>query len=170
MRVPAVLVRFWPAVAAAVSAAMLATAHVFQSLGYAPCNLCLKQREVYWGALVLAAVGLALVQVRRLSPQAVSLALGAVFLAGAVVAAFHAGVEWTWWPGPSTCVSGGDLGVSASDLTAILDGNARIKPPACDVAAWRMAGLSMAGWNTLASLGLAAVSFAVAFGRQEQGR
>jgi disulfide bond formation protein DsbB len=34
--------------------------------------------------------------------------------------------------------------------------------PACDQPAWKFAGLSMAGWNTLASLILAALSVAAA--------
>lgn len=167
MSLPPALVRLWPAAAAAVSAAMLATAHVFQGLGYAPCNLCLRQREVYWGALALVAIGLLLAAARRMSPRALSLALGAVFLAGAVLAAFHAGVEWKWWAGPATCVGTG-AEILTSDLTAILDGAAKVKAPACDEAAWRMLGLSMAGWNALVSLGLAAISFAVAFRGEER--
>lgn len=167
MRIPASLVRLWPIAAAAVSAAMLATAHIFQAFGYAPCNLCLKQRTVYWGALALAAVGFVLVRMRRLSGRGLALALGAAFLAGAVVAGFHAGVEWKWWPGPSTCVGAG-LGVSTADLTAILDGAAKVKAPACDEAAWRMLGLSMAGWNALVSLGLAKIGFGLAlFGEED---
>ena len=36
------------------SAAMLATAHAFQTFGHlAPCTLCLKQREVYWVVLTI---------------------------------------------------------------------------------------------------------------------
>lgn len=162
MRLPAPLVRFWPLAAALVSAAMLATAHVFQAFGYAPCNLCLKQRAIYWGALGLGLAGFALVKLEALSPRGLALALGAVFLGGAAIAAFHAGVEWKWWPGPSTCVGAG-LGVSTSDLTDLLSGDTKVKAPACDVAAWRMLGLSMAGWNVLVSLGLAKVGFATAF-------
>ena len=41
---------------------------------------------------------------------------------------------------------------------ADLLGGAKIAPPACDKAAWVFLGLSMAGWNALASLGLTALS------------
>jgi disulfide bond formation protein DsbB len=167
MRLITVIEGRWPVIAGLISAAMLATAHVFQHLGYAPCNLCLRQREVYWGALALVAVGLVLTVTRRVPPRALALALGGVFLAGAIVAGFHAGVEWKWWLGPQSCVSTG-ASISAMDLTAILDGTAKVKPPACDEAAWRMAGLSMAGWNALISAGLAAISLLVAFGRQPE--
>ena len=43
------------------------------------------------------------------------------------------------------------------DLVTFL-GGAKIAPPACDKAAWVFLGLSMAGWNALASLGLTALS------------
>jgi len=55
----------WPALALAASAAMLATAHAFERLGgYAPCLLCLKQREVYWVAGGIALAGLVLLRTR----------------------------------------------------------------------------------------------------------
>ena len=69
---------------------------------------------------------------------------------------YHAGVEWKFWPGPAEC-TGGAGGVSAADLTALLNG-AKAKMPDCDKPAWIFFGLSMAGWNTLVSLGLALFS------------
>ena len=165
----AVLARIpWPPVAALVSAAMLATAHIFQHFGYAPCGLCLRQREAYWAALAVAFVGFVLMRMRRLPPQVVNLLLAAVFLAGMAVAAFHAGVEWKWWPGPTSCTGAGVGQISAGDLGALLDGTAEIRAPACDEAAWRMLGLSMAGWNTLVSAGLAAISLGHAWRKDAQ--
>ncbi len=126
---------------------------------------CLRQREVYWAALGLALAGLVATKLRLIPTWLTAFLLGGVFALGAVVAAYHAGVEWKWWPGPATCSSTGLAAVTSADLMAILDG-ARVRAPACDEAAWRMAGLSMAGWNALVSLALAAISFAVA--RREQ--
>lgn len=155
--------RFWPAAAAGVSAAMLAAAHAFEAAGYEPCALCLRQREVYWGALAIAAVS-ALVWTRapegRLA-RAVDALLGAAFLTGALVAAYHAGVEWKFWPGPASCVAG-SVDLSGEDILGAL---ARGGPAvSCDEAAWRdpVTRLSMAGWNTVISLGLAAASFCAA--------
>jgi disulfide bond formation protein DsbB len=161
------LLRWWPLAAFLASATMLAIAHAFQTFGgLEPCNLCLKQREVYWTALGVAGVGVLLSRFNwtTRSRLAVLFLLGAIFLYGAGLAAFHAGVEWKWWPGPTTCVAGS--GVSADDLTAML-GGASIKAPACDVAAWVFLGLSMAGWNALISLGLAAASFFAGLRRQD---
>ena len=42
----------WRLCAVLVAAGMLATAHAFETFGgYAPCTLCLRQREVYWAIL-----------------------------------------------------------------------------------------------------------------------
>ena len=54
------MTRWWTAFALAASLAMLGAAHAFERFaGLAPCNLCLKQREVYWGAVAVAAVATA---------------------------------------------------------------------------------------------------------------
>jgi disulfide bond formation protein DsbB len=156
---------FWPALAAIASVAMLAAAHAFETFGgYAPCGLCLHQREVYWAALAVAAAGWLLVRSRRFAPEIVALLLAAVFTAGAVLAAFHAGVEWKWWPGPTSCSGGGIGTVALDDLSGLLTGD-KVRPPACDEAAWRLLGISMAGYNAMISLGLAALGFLAAFHR-----
>lgn len=154
----------WRLCALVASAAMLATAHAFETFGgYAPCNLCLRQREVYWVAAAIAAVSMFVVRLPG-GPrwrQWSCWLLGAVFLFGAGLAAFHAGVEWKFWPGPTSC-SGAGAGAINVDAMADLLAGARIRPPACDTAPWVFGGLSMAGWNALASLGLAGLSVAAA--------
>lgn len=153
----------WPLWALGSSALMLAAAHAFETIGgLAPCTLCLRQREVYWVAGTVALVAFVLSRLprqRRWVPL-LNLALGLIFLTGVGVASYHAGAEWGFWPGPSTCSGGG--GVSLDDMTAFVNG-AQIKPPACDKAAWVFMGLSMAGWNVLVSLKLALYSLAAAY-------
>jgi disulfide bond formation protein DsbB len=148
----------WPVLALVACVFMLGTAHAFETFGkLPPCLLCLKQREVYWVTGTVALIGVVLSRtawaerVRR--PLILLLALG--FLYGAGVAAYHAGAEWKWWPGPAACAAGGSA--SASDLVALLKG-AKIAAPSCDKAVWVFLGLSMAGWNALISLGLAVAS------------
>jgi disulfide bond formation protein DsbB len=151
----------WRLCALLASAAMLATAHAFETFGgYAPCTLCLRQREVYWAAAAIAAGFMVVVRLpggprwREWSDWILAL----VFLLGAGVAAYHAGAEWKFWPGPTTCSGAGGIGgVDTADLAALMNG-AKVRPPACDEAAWVFAGLSMAGWNALISLGLALLS------------
>jgi disulfide bond formation protein DsbB len=154
--------RHWPIFAFAASAAMLAIAHAFQTFGHlAPCHLCLKQREVYWAALAISAMAVAGSLTPFASPatRIGSLVLALAFAYGAYLAGFHAGAEWKWWPAPATCSSTGQ--VSVADLKALLMG-AAVKAPACDEAPWRLLGLSMAGWNCLASVALAGLSLTAA--------
>ena len=156
-----VLVRQWPLSAAVAAALMLATAHAFEQFGgLDPCPLCLRQREVYWVALGIGLLGAVLQRIpgRPWIVRLACAALALIFLTGAGVAAYHAGVEWKWWPGPEACAATGDIAAGVgSGIDAIL-GGAKVAAPACDKAAWVFLGLSMAGWNALISLLLAAFS------------
>lgn len=153
------IARWWPAFALLASIAMLAGAHAFERIGgYPPCLMCLKQRDVYWAAIAVAlpATLWAVFTRSKGAPRVASYLLFAIFTAGAIVATFHAGGELKWWSLPATC--GGSSGsVSFDDMAAML-GGARIRAPACDVAAWTMWGVSMAGWNAIISVILALIS------------
>jgi disulfide bond formation protein DsbB len=152
----------WPAIALVGSLAMLAIAHAFETFGrLAPCELCLKEREVYWLAVGVAVAGLLLGLTRFKPGRWLSAALAVVFVGGAVLAAYHAGVEWKLWPGPAAC-TGGHVEVSAADMARFLHGGP-IGTPACDRPAWIFLGVSMAGWNALISLVMAAISAMAAF-------
>ena len=159
------LTRWWTAFALGASLAMLGAAHAFERFGgLAPCNLCLKQREVYWGAVVVAALATGWTLFsggRRGTPRIASFLLAAVFATGAVTAVFHMGGEYGWWALPATCASVGGK-VDLDSLTALALGTGpAVKVIGCSDVAWRW-GLSMAGWNALISLGLAVFSFVAA--------
>jgi len=140
---------------------MLGVAHGFETFGHLPpCELCLHQREGYWIALAVAVVGVVASKLRRSPPRVFALLLGLIFLGEAGLAAYHAGVEWHWWPGPASCTGGHGV-VKPSDMLALLKG-VRMTVVQCDQAAWRWLGLSMAGWNALAALSLALASLAAA--------
>jgi disulfide bond formation protein DsbB len=156
----------WPWIAGLYAAGMLAAAHAFERLGgYQPCTLCLRQREVYWVVLagVLVWAVLATLRPKLRGGRLAAGLLAAAFLFSAGLAAYHAGVEWKWWPGPSGC-SGAGGPVSGASLAATLSGEKPVRAPACDEAAWVFAGLSMAGWNSLASLAMAGLSVLAARG------
>jgi disulfide bond formation protein DsbB len=152
-----------PIVAAATAiafggAATLAGAWLFQvGLGLAPCPLCLEQRIPYYIAVPLAVlVGIA---AGRGAPRSVLLGglavLALVWLWSAYLGAYHAGVEWKWWAGPQDCaVAPGGLGTAGGLLQQMQQ--TRVVP--CDEAAWRFLGLSLAAWNVLISLALAAIA------------
>lgn len=149
----------WPFIALLASAAMLATAYAVEYLlFFAPCQMCYWQRYVYWGA---GGLGLLAIALNWRAPQprlmaAMCMLIGVVFLGGAFIASWHALVEWKVLPPLGGCVATGPLNVSG-DLWEQL-GN-RIAVPSCDKAPFHVLGLSMAGWNAIASVILAGASF-----------
>lgn len=159
------LTRWWTAFALAASLAMLGAAHAFERFGgLAPCNLCLKQREVYWGAVAVAvlATGWTLVsRGRRGTPRIASFLLAAIFATGAVTAVFHMGGEYKWWSLPATCVSGGDVDLESLTALALGTGPGQ-RVATCDAVAWSWLGISMAGWNAAISAALAVFSLLAA--------
>ena len=66
----------------------------------------------------------------------------------------HAGVEWGFWLGPTEC-SGTVLDLGKGSLLEKVD---RVKVVRCDQVQWRFLGLSLAGYNALISLLMAAIS------------
>jgi len=135
--------------AAAGSAALLLAALGFQYLGgLAPCPLCITQR---WPHVVAIVIGLGLIFL----PSRGFALLGALaMLLGAGTGVYHAGIERGWWAGPDTCTAPEPGALSASDL---LDRIMETDVVLCDQIAWSFLGISMAGWNALASLALAAL-------------
>ncbi len=131
-----------------------------------PCPLCLEQRIPYYVVIPLSL----LVAVAALwrAPRHVIAAgfaiLVAAMLVSAALGAYHAGVEWRLWAGPTDC-SG-----PMTDFTSkgpLLDQLQSIRVVRCDEAAWRFLGVSLAGYNVLVSLALAAVA---AFGFTARNR
>lgn len=90
------------------------------------------------------------------APRMFNFLLFAIFATGAALALFHAGVELKWWEGPKTC-TGGASEISIDAMAAFAAG-AKVTPPQCDVAAWRMFGISMAGYNSMVLAVLALLS------------
>lgn len=147
-------------------AAVVGSALAFQYIGgYIPCKLCYEQRIPYYVGIPLMVVAL-LASMLHL-PAWITRTLfaigGALMLYGLYLGIFHSGVEWGWWPGPTDCTN-----VAATVDTGgngVLDALDKFVPPSCDKAALRILGLSMAGWNAIASLILAFVALRGAFAR-----
>ena len=145
----------WLALAA--PAALLGGAYVGQyAFHLYPCEMCWWQRYPHFAALVLAVLAMLLPQRRLL----VTLAAIAILVSG-LLGAYHAGVEWHWWEGLTTCSS--TAAVGGNPLDAIM--NAPIIR--CDQAQWRLLGISLAGWNFAISTAAALAIFAL-LGRRER--
>ena len=138
------------------SAALLLGAFAFQHIGgLLPCKLCLWQRwphaaAILIGLLILSGLPRALCWLGALATSTT-----------AGIGIYHAGVEWRWWPGPTSCSGGGtDLGgMSGTDLLS-LDTPAGVIM--CDEIVWQFLGLSMAGWNAVIAIGLTTLWIAAA--------
>ena len=141
----------------AIAAATLAGAWFFQLvLGLVPCPLCLEQRYAYYLAVPLGV--LVAIAAAKDAPRPVLLAglalLTLAALGNAVLGGYHAGVEWKFFQGPTDCTGPvGNLG-SAGNLLERLE---TVKVVRCDEIQWTFLGLSLAGYNALISLLMAAI-------------
>lgn len=118
-----------------------------------PCSMCLYQRYVHFGIGVLGFM------LYKLRAPYVLIIMGLCWLASASVAGYHVGVESKLLPAPKSCAQS-IRSDSLEDLKAKLLARPVVR---CDVPAWTLGGISMAGWNALASMVLAFVS-AIGFG------
>jgi disulfide bond formation protein DsbB len=83
---------------------------------------------------------------------------------GAVIGAYHAGLEWHLWAGPTDC-SGSLSGLSANG--SLLEQLHSVNVVRCDQPSWRFLGISLAGYNVLISLALVAIA---AFGLMQASK
>ena len=143
---------------AGLAAATIAGAWYFQLvLDILPCPLCLEQRYAYYFVIPFAL--LTAIAAAKPAPRPVLIAalvvLALAALGNAVLGTYHAGVEWGFWPGPTDCTGPvGNLG-SAGTLFDRLD---TVKVVRCDEVQWRFLGVSLAGYNVLISLLMAAIA------------
>ena len=130
------------------SAVVLGTALLSEYWGgLAPCELCLMQRWPWAAAIVISLVVVLVGE--RAGLAWVALLLGLVFAIGVVLAFYHVGVEQHWFAGPSACTASGGGAMTLEDMKRQILGTA---PVLCDRPAWTLFGVSLAGWNLLASL------------------
>jgi disulfide bond formation protein DsbB len=148
-------------VAAAIFVAGLATIAGFlffqHVVGLAPCPLCFEQRNAFYVGVPLAALlwlGASYGASRKVLVAGFTV-IAAFMLWNAGLGAYHAGVEWKFWPGPTEC-SGPINNLSAPG--GLLNQLQTISIVRCDEAAWRFLGISLPGYNVLISLALAAAA------------
>ena len=114
--------------------------------GLYPCEMCHWQRWPHYAALVVALAAFA----RPGGARALVLLAAVLIAASGAIGVYHAGVEWHWWQGVTACTSTVTLsGATADQRLAQLMAAPLVR---CDVAQWRLAGVSLAGWNALVSL------------------
>lgn len=134
--------------ALALPSALLGGALLSQYVGgLHPCEMCYWQRWPHGAAIVLAALAFVFRAGSRNATLLTVLAAIAIAISGAI-GVFHAGVEYGWWEGLTTCTASG--GLSFDELV-------NVPLVRCDEVQWSLAGISMAGFNAIFSLGGAAL-------------
>ena len=141
----------------AISLATLLGAWFFQFvLGYPPCPLCLQQRIPYYIVIPLAVVIGAGAR-RGVSPRLAAAGLSVILIAvlcGAALGTYHAGVEWHFGPGRPTA------GPARRSQQRRIAARPAQFSPRCALRSSGVAflGISLAGYNVLISLAMAAIT------------
>lgn len=123
--------------------------------GLLPCEICLAERWPWTAAVLLSLIGL--LAGSRFSPWLFGVGLVLIFTASTALGAYHVGVEHHWIAGPSACTAATAPPTTLAELKKEL---MRAQSVRCDVPAWSLFGISLAGWNFLASLAMAGLSLA----------
>ena len=138
-----------------IATATLGGAWIAQSLGYAPCELCLKQRFAYYAGLPLALAALLSAGGNVRATRLLFGLLALIFAANSALAFYHSGVEFKWWPGPADC-TGAYLGAaSMNDFMKQLNNTRVVR---CDEVSLRIFGVSLANANIFISATVAALA------------
>jgi len=144
-------------------AALLSGALISQyGFGLYPCEMCMWQRWPHLAAIIFASLAL-LLRSRSWSMPLVVAAAMAILTSG-LIGGFHAGVEYDWWEGFTSCSTTIPAGAD------ILDSIMNAPLVRCDVAPWTLFGISLAGFNFFLSVGGAMlILLMLATGRKEIG-
>jgi disulfide bond formation protein DsbB len=133
--------------------AILAAVWILQSIGYTPCELCLTERYAFYAGAPLSALAAWLASRAQSGLARAFLALIAlIFLANVGLAFYHFGVEQTWWPGPTACTGALSGPVDVNELAKAINAAPIVN---CGDVRLRIFGLSLAAWDSIASLAIA---------------
>ena len=130
--------------ALALPALLLGGAYVSQfGFGLYPCEMCWWQRYPHFVALALAMFAFVAPPARLWT----ALAAIAILVSGAI-GGYHAGIEYGWWEGVTSCTRIVPSDPGANPLEAIMN----TPMISCTDAQWRLLGISLAGFNFLISV------------------
>ena len=141
--------------ALAAPALLLGGAYVAEyGFGLYPCEMCWWQRWPHFAALALAGLAFVLPP-----PRLWTVLAGLAIFVSAAIGGFHAGVEYGWWQGITSCARIVPSDPGSSALESIMN----TPMISCNEAQWRLLGISLAGFNFLFSAvgGLAVLALAL---------
>lgn len=158
------------AAALVLAAATILGALAFEYVGgYRPCPLCLEQRWAYYAGIPVLFLALVAYSANKPGVAALLFLLVSLgFLYNAGLGTYHAGAEWKFWPGPDTC-SDQLTSLSKPGGGGVLGSLGKTQVIRCDEAAWRMFGISFAGYNVIISLALMLLTLRAALSLRSRG-
>lgn len=115
--------------------------------GYHPCELCYEGRISHYVGipLLLLTLSWGASPYRWMLPMTIFSII--IYGYGALISVYHAGAEWKYWDGPTTC---GSLilksGLDATDLLLAIQNTRMVS---CTEPAFRILGISLAGLNAI---------------------
>lgn len=138
------------------STALLAGALGFQYIvDLPPCPLCIEQRMPHLAAILFGLLAFAgdRNDTAPAFPLSMSLLAALALITTGLMGVHHAGIEYDWWTGPVSCTQATQA-TTLEDLMAEIERQSIVM---CDEAPWTLLNISLAGYNALISLGLAAL-------------
>jgi len=125
------------------SVAVIFGAYAFEFIGgFLPCKLCYWQRYPHFLVILIFPL-LYFFQIRSL----IFVVMMSMFVS-TILALYHVGVEQKYWPGPNSCTNSSIEGLTTDQLIDQIMSAPLVR---CDEIAWKLVGISMAGWNALIS-------------------
>ena len=116
--------------------------------GALPCDLCITQRWFHGAIIAYSFIIIFIINKTLVSKKLLLLGGAILWLISSAAGLYHFGIEMNFWTGPDGCSSNIDF--SKDTLTYLLEKS----PIKCDEVMFEMFGLSLAGWNALASLSI----------------
>ena len=137
-----------------VSICVIIFVHYLEYIGFTPCQLCIYQRLPWY--LIIFLSFFSIFYNKKIYPYNKSI-IFLLFVGSAAYAGWHAGIEWTFWEGPSTCSTGTNKIESHDNLLENIQSIQSFVP--CNEASFRFLGISLAGYNFISSLIMSIYTF-----------
>ena len=113
--------------------------------GALPCDLCITQRWFHGVIITYSLIIIFIINKISISKKLLLFGGGILWLSSSAAGLYHFGIEMSFWTGPDGCSSNIDF--SKDTLTYLLEKS----PIKCDEIMFEIFGLSLAGWNAVAS-------------------
>ena len=113
--------------------------------GALPCDLCITQRWFHGAIITYSLIIIFFLNKISISKKLLLFGGAILWFLSFVAGLYHFGIEMSFWSGPDGCSSNIDF--SEDTLTYLLEKS----PIKCDEVMFEIFGLSLAGWNALAS-------------------